>query len=432
MYAKKASIMFTTWEKIRNEVGNVNTELTNIIDNISPDKNYPLIKVKFPFGSKLIEKGKLQLPNKDGRLVPLSDPSIEKHLHEMLSYNAETNPVSIILKNSAEIFLPINNHTCPLYGVIRPGSVLSTSKILGDSLSHSPAFLWEMTAGARSLFLLPKIAENSGYKRLEKYFNSQFEKPKHLDEQWNLFRKLIELSENDWYTEMLYFPKVWIKKIKDRAWKALYLYLIQKAWNKSEFWRNQFVWDMAFSVIRSKKCLKINPYVADTVKHLLFMATGAIPEFSPAVDNQIAPINVLQKIFTEIYELDYYPTIMHPYQFSQQENLRPVYYSLEYPSLQEFPSKNRVITSKISDLYEIKLLLEKYITEIKNDTLNIGETLISNAMTTTKFKFFHSEPNEYQGILKNSGELFNDQNLSKNIFCPLYMLEILKIKKWKL
>ena len=414
----KTSLEYLSWSKARIAVASVNSELAALIDTIDPPENKPLIKATFPFGTRMIVKGKLQLPNKQGQLVPLGDPSLPTELSKSLSYNLNTNPVSVILQHSAEIYLPQSGHTISLNGMIKAGSVLSTSRILSHQLPNSPAFIWEMSAGARSIFMLPKIAEEKGYRRLRKRFGLSFDKPHSLNDQWELFKKLLAANETHWATEILYFPHSWVQHIHDPAWAPLRYYLLQQAWDNSEFWRNQFVWDMAFSLIQEKRCLKVNSYIADTVKHLLFISAGVVPAFAPATTDQVAPISTLQTLFSDIYKLDYYPTLMQPTMFTGET---PVYYSLEYPSLHEFSPRNKIESNKLNDLYETKLLIDKYVDEILANTLNISDTQIYKAVQHNQFAFFHTEPRDYEGIMVASLEGLEDPQLASksNIIQPI-------------
>ncbi len=50
--------------------------------------------------TRILKEGKFHLPLPGGQLVPLSDPRVDAQIHEDLSYNMKTNPVSINLQNS--------------------------------------------------------------------------------------------------------------------------------------------------------------------------------------------------------------------------------------------------------------------------------------------------------------------------------------------
>lgn len=412
-----SKIKFFSWKNIKSEINCVDPILTNIIDKINPLDDEKLIKINFPYGAKIIEKGKFRIPNESGELVPLDHVSISKSIRDMLDYNIGTNPASLVVNNAVEIFIPLHGRIISLYGPLKSGAILSTSRILSTSMPHphSPAFLWEMTAGARSLFMLPKITNNKAYGRLRREFGTHFIKPTQLNEQWQLFKKLTLCSHSQWNVEIIYFPKSWINRFDDPAWKDLRNYLLQSAWNGSEFWRNQFVWKMVFSLIQEKRCLKINPYIADIVKNLMFMTAGSVPGFSSATDDSVAPIKMLQSIFNDIYKLEYAATFMTSCLFSNSNSYNPVYFSLGYPALQEFSPRNRLALSRISELYEVKLVLKKYIDEIISNRFNISDTYLYEMLKKVRFKFLHSTVSpHYQGIHLNDEKQLTDLCLPAN------------------
>jgi hypothetical protein len=272
-----------------------------------------------------------------------------------------------------------------------------------------------MTAGARSTFLLPKVSEQTGYKSLRQYFGKQFDKPKNLTEHWHLFKNIFDAEKNvEWNTECLYFSKNWIDLLHDPAWIKVRLYFLQRAWDTSEFFRNQFIWDLAFSLIQQKRCLKIDPYIADTIRHLLFMSTGSISGMGPATSEYALPTAFLQDVFSNIYNLKYNPTIMQPKRLNAFEDYQPIYYSLAYPALFAFSPKNRALSSKISDLYDVKLLFEKYLDEINN--VNIQKTELTESLEKTDFHFYHSKTeNHYKGINSSDDASNIDPNLAVNL-----------------
>lgn len=171
-------------------------------------------------------------------------------------------------------------------------------------------------------------------------------------------------------------------------------------WQGSEFFRNQFMWDLALSLIQQQRNIKPNPYIADTVKHLLAMGVGALPGFAPALDDHAAPVRRLQEIFTTIYQLqDYAPIIMQPQFFSlKQKESRPIYYSLQYPTTIEFSPRSREGSTKIFDLYEIRSLLNKYLNDIASDKLNVKGTLVYELPEKVQYDFFHTDIENYTGI----------------------------------
>lgn len=400
----QANIRQVTWEQARTKVKKVNPALFRIIDELDPPKELELFIAQIPFGQEPVRRGVLYLPDNQGNLVKYNDNILNKKLQK-LAYNVGTNPVSLILQNSLEIYLNMKNHTIPFI-IAPPGALISAWSMLNPN-SYQPAFIWHVSAGARSLFMLSKISLDRKHNRLAQYLDISLDKPEHYANHGDAFRKIYESEhfKEDWYTEVLYFSKEWFDKLQDPAWIKFAKYLYESYWKKTEFWHGEFLWDLIFSMIQQEKNLKPNPYVADTVKHLFAMSVGAYPGFAPAIDNSAAPISRLQELYKEIYQLEYAPIIMHPAYFQPKQN-RSIYYSLAYPTTTSFSAKSKRTANKITESKEIYRLLNKYLDSIKVDELNLYNSPLAKLPDLVEFEFYHSS--------ETSKEIHSSKFLSAN------------------
>lgn len=395
----KVSMQELTWQDVRSEVSALNPELAKVIDGVDPGPEYTIFKLRYPFGSEILKNGPLQLPDKNGNLIFIDDKDMDPGIRAKLGYNLDSNPVGFILKNSVELFIFLDASTVPLYGLIHPGRIFGTWQILNPQGFHNPVCFWSMTAGARSLFLLPKISDNLCYTRLKKAFNLDVDKPKKLRDHWNIFREIANHPDfgESWETEILFFSKVWFERLDDPAWQSFKLYLLDQAWKGSEFFRNQFMWDLIFSNIQNDREIKPDPYIADTVRHILGMSAGALPGFAPALNDEAGPVKKLQKVFREIYRTEYEPVMMQPYFLNKKDN-RPVYYSLEQPTTIKFSPKSRSNISKIDELFAVQSLLNKYLLDIRQNKYNVANTPIFEASKIVEYTFFHPDNATLSGI----------------------------------
>ncbi len=410
MKKTKLAVEELTWENIRSEINPLNPTLVNIIDELSPDPDYTLFKASYPFGSEILKYGKFYLPGENNELVLLNADNVDKHIYDSLSYNLETNPVTMVLNKSLELFVTVEDRIIP-YSLIPPGAIFGLWRILDypnlDAISYTPVSLWDMTAGARLLFMLPKITEEAGHERLKRKYNFNLEKPKSLLDHWEIFRAIANNKPAEpWNVELIYFPKKWFDKLKDKKWKDFRFYLLQSAWRGSQFWRNQFTWDLTFSRIHTARNIKPAPYISDIVKHLLAIGVGALPGFAPANNNDCAPISLLQKAYLEDYSLkEYAPIIMQPTHFSLTNSTCPVYYSMQFHTAIELAQKSSKRSSTLNELYAVNSLLKKYLEDINKNYLNIDSTPLQQLAEQIEFTFFHSSTiNDYQGI-QDSNEI---------------------------
>ena len=210
----------------------------------------------------------------------------------------------MILKNTVELFIPLEDRTIPLYGPTVAGTIFGLYRILSPERSHQPAFIWDMTSGARSIFMLPRISCSENHQKLKKTFQLRTEAPTTLIQHWELFKQLANHkdfpSTSPWYCELLFFSKEWFEHQNDKKWAPFNSFLLETAWRGNEFWRNQFSWNMIFSIIQKIRKLKPSIYIDDTVKYLFSIGVGEAPGFAPAVDDYSAPVSGLQKIYDEV------------------------------------------------------------------------------------------------------------------------------------
>ena len=215
--------------------------------------------------------------------------------------------------------------------------------------------------------------------------------------------------------KLSFFSKDWFKHKKDKNWSEFYRFLLNDVWQSSAFRRNQFIFDFAFSLAQENKNLKPNPYLADIVKHLIAIGSGAIPAVAPAINDSTAPVTGLQKIFLEDYGLKKYgPTIMHLHHFAESEK-RSVYYSLQMPTTTIFSPKSNRAASAMSDLREIKHIMEILLAEILKGNLEIDKTPLFKLAQDVKYDFYHAENDEMNEILPANHLIYRDASFIKTV-----------------
>lgn len=428
----KASIEELQWSDVRESVAKLNKSLATIIDEINPDKRFPLYRARYPYGSEILINGVLQLPNHDGKIVPYNSSDVKKSMQENLGYNQGSNPVSMILNNSAQLFTKIENRIIPVFDIVYPGNIFGLWFILNSNyldandisqISPSPinwylnSSIWNMTAGARCIFMLPKISKVISHHKLLQKLNIQSSVPNDLLDHWHVFKE-IEIkadTKNNWILDILFFSKKWVQALNHPKWIKLQNYLFKNAWYGSSFWRQKFIWDMIFAAMQEKKNIKPDPYITNTVEHLFAMGIGAAPGFAPATDDLVAPIKKIQTVYRDIYQLEYAPIIMQPLSFSiDRKNSRPVYYSLEFPTMINMPSKARVLASKITDLVQIQHVLNKFSEEVLFGALHFEQAGLANLVRDVKYSFYHTDTSRYMNILSSNKIPLEDSNFIIN------------------
>jgi len=404
---EKAYIQKLTWNDVRENVTKVNPILANTIDALDPSDDYVLYKASYPYGSVIVENGVFHVPLPNGDIVPLSDPLVTNKIKMDFEYANGGLPPGVVLENSYELFINTESCILPIL-VTQPGSIMALWKELETGSHFHPIRMFNINSGARCIFMLPNISDLALHKNLKRDFNIRQPPPKNLLDQWEVFKTITRHPETrcNWATELLFFSGKWFDKIKkDAAWQPLLLMLLQNAWNSCAYERNRMFYDLTVSCAQANRNLKPNPYLTDTLKHLLMIGLGTGVGFGTATNNELAPIELLQKVYLESYGLRRYaPTLMHPVHFSIFDLSNPVYYSLSLPTTLAFSPKSRKISSTLHDLSELKHILTVFFDEVRCSRLKIEDTVIGKLATHTNFDFFHNKYDRH-GEIRSTREM---------------------------
>lgn len=411
-----------SWEQVQAEVRHVAPELASIIDKISPSAKYKLIRATYAYGDLIVNSGVLQLPDHQGKIYPIT--SLSDPLAHKLTYSPI--PLFLTLEKANEVFINASSRIIPL-NLFNPGSMLGLFEAMDYYFERSSTPQWSVSAGARSIIMLPKITESSGLKRLRNEFKLPAStRLKYLSDHASLFHAITkhENFTQPWENKVLFFTEDWLTNRHDPAWCELYRYFFKNAWNQAQFaikkMELSLTWESYVKAISSRN-LKPNIYLADQLKHIISIATGMWPGFRSADDSQlVAPTRGIQQAFVNIYQLkDYLPTLMHAFYLLNSDIRLPVYYSLFFPAILEGAPHNESSSTIMFDLKNIKLLLD---TAIERNQDN--DSSFNQVIKNTHFDYFHVEPDKMQEIQssrlipENDNLLLNDQKYFKNrIFC---------------
>ncbi len=405
------------WADAREAVQNTNPELCTIIDRISPDKKYSLIKASFKFGDYIIRNGKLQLPIKN-QLLELDHTEVPQLLREKLNYTSI--PLALLLNKGSEVFVIDDNRSIPL-NMLYPGQLFGTFETIASILHYKIEVPWNMSAGARTLFTLPSISEQTGYKRLR----LMCELPpninlRNLSNHWLAFSHMVNNKNTncDWQCEIIFFTKPWFTDHpNDPHWFDFERYLYKQAWQQAQYGINKTKLSLLWQLIVKKfgeRHLKPSAYLIDTVKHLITIAGGSAPAFIPADNSQIiAPTATIENLLIDVYRLKkYIPTIMHP-SWLLNKTL-PAYYSLAFPTLFEgSPQSKYDSNTVILEIRNIKLLIDTF-----SKNLDVEMPVIANI----RWDYFHTEDDVYNEIQSSKQLIEADPRLipshySEREFC---------------
>jgi len=419
-------IQILTWKKVKDLVQKQEPELAEIIDKINPDDSFHIYKISYRYGDFVYQKGTFFIPNSQQKLVPLNDSSVPKEIQQALSYSPL--PLGITINNrGVEIFNELDDRVFSM-------AYFNQGLNLGIWEMFAPVIPLTVTAGARSLQMLPRISEANSHKKLKR-FGIQSPPPKTPLDQWAIFKEAAQHPEfsEPWQCDILFFSNKWAEEAKaanqpGSAWLLLQKFLLERAWRHTTYIRNkmhlEMLWETFSRFLNSKK-IKPQPYLVETLKHLVFIALGVLPGFRPAVNNEAAPIDGIIRMYIESYGLKYYaPSLMQPdyFSLSSQDENNYIYYSLQVPTYQESIPKTRTPVSARADLTELIHLINHFTVELReNKTIQYSAHHFYNLLIQIKFDYFHDDAEPHIGIrpseemgIEDPKLLYLPSNLSDN------------------
>jgi len=397
----KASIQKVYWSDVRQAIAKVNPGLAKVLDELQPGEDLPLYRACYPYGSTVIDSGLFHVPLPDGSVAPIDDPRVDEDVRRDLLTEERGIPMGIVLGREMELLVKTKHHELT-WRVFSPGYIFALWKKLDIQPSHHPVNLFKLTAGVRSLFMLPNISDVKCHRHLRRDFNLKLPVPSNLMEQWHIFKALLQHPSIDcqWHNDVLFFSKLWLEKIGHCAqFKDLYSYLLTHAWRNTSYERNQVLYYFALSVVQENRNLRPNPYLTDTVRHIFTICNGMLPGFCVANDDSAAPVSILQDIYIHSYGLkQYIPTFMRSRFIQEINNDEYMYYSLQLPTTLQFAPSSRKESSRLLDLNEIKHIMNTFIHEVTYGKLSLENTSMWKTLMSMEYDYFHNRRDYHQEI----------------------------------
>jgi hypothetical protein len=400
-----------TWATARAVIAAQDLGLTKIIDDINPGDDLKLMRVRYPYGATIYKNGQLYLPGENGSIL-LTDKSVPKHIFEALNYNAV--PLGCVTHHGFEVFRNVGDHIFPL--AFRDGGLE-----LGIWETFLPASPFTVVSGARTTFLLPKISDYSAHKKL-KAAGVKSPVPKTLFCHWKIFTEIESGTKTDepWYCEIYFFTKQWQERVfTDLKWVYFQNYLLKKALKHTEAYQVKITYDSVweyFPLFLKKQNIRINNYLTDALKHLIYIAAGILPGFSVALNNTPLPLDKIQSAYLNIYGLkSYIPTIMYSNYFNAETN-QPVYFPLQViTTASQLTNKQKLTTAK-STLIELIELVDLFLQQISSNSQGKKKDYIWELFSNVSFDFFHSDDCPDAGVFSTQDMPKDDHDL---LFCSV-------------
>lgn len=359
MTISPGSMQRLSWKDIRTEVAAVNKDLFNIIEEINPSEQYSLYKASYSFGTKIVDKGKFCFDS----------------INQELDYS--TIPLALIINKSCEVFIENKQEIISL-NLLSAGQLFGLFEVLEKQTNtESKQPPWSMTAGARSIFILPKITDMNAHRRVMREYKVDSRPPQSLNEHWQIFTKIAQHADanHPWFCEILFFSGTWLFNQQNNIlWSKFNRYLYSQAWIESAYLRNKTVLNLLWEILASSltsQNLKLKPYLMQIVKQLTAISYGFASGYQSAGKNEmVAPLAAIEDAYIKVYDLkEYLPIIMHASNLKGQTQQSTYYYSLSAETLHEGSFTSAQPPRVISRLRQIKQLMEAINTYLATNPL---------------------------------------------------------------
>ncbi len=309
----KQSYTTHDWHDVKEHVKNVNAELYDIIDEISPD--LPIKLAKYPYGVKISDVNSYYIPTKDG----------------FKGYDAADYPYFLSLDKKLESYIEYDNHIS--FGQIySPGTLFPVSQEMSKypRFNARPSSIFSLMSGLRNINMMPLHQDNDSYYQLVERHNIDSKlSPKNIKDHQKILSAIIKEKSSDWHCSLLIFDGKWRKNTETNPkWHRLYQYILEQSIKvnfakRSIFHLNNMLYD-----ITKKRRLKIKPFTIEAIKQLLLIAIGDIPGYRPAIDESGLPVELITNTFNEEYSPLNTPVIIEPHTYNPTEPGAPLYHSL--------------------------------------------------------------------------------------------------------
>lgn len=404
-----------SWEQVRKEVSSLNPLLTKLIDDlITPVSGLALFRVKYPFGAPIFQRNQVHFPLNRQQFVPITDKNLPEKIRNQLSYS--TIPLAFLMNKKIEIFSENAGNLLPL-NLINPGQLIGLDEFFNRPEKILSGFPSRITAGLRSIFFLPRIADGQSHRKLKMIYRIKHAAPKKLMEHWHVFREVVQSPyiECDWTCDVLFVSHTFIKTIRQQTnYLVLKNYLMKMFWEQAEIWQNRAYTEINWQILSKAMILdnfKLMPNDMIIIRKLLDIANGLIPGFRPAIDEIGLPLNTLQTIYLNDYGLkEYAPIIMQPDYLTYPLSIeQPIYFSLLFPTSFCHKTTNRQQSTR-NELREVIQLNEAI-----NYWLLKHNYFCFPKLNRLRYEYFHSDSDALHKIRPTSEILQFDDALAKQV-----------------
>lgn len=408
-------IEMVSWDEIKQLVFTVNPSFYHVIEKISPDKNIPFFLAHYSFGAHFGIKNHAYLPTKMGTVEKIDSKYTANELFQHLGYGKDSLPLGMILDKYCEWhYFGADEHIFPDC-VQGPGAIFNMQVVFDEDQTVDNNVL-SVSSGALSSFLLPNIGCTRRHSRIQKYFNIAIPAPKSPYEHHLIFKEILQdkTIRPDWSSQILYFSEEFINEVKTNdSWLKLKLYFSEAL--RKKLTQNTYDTSCNELFLKAKKINRFRPtpFIIDTAKYVFNICLGSGIGVKPATDDQYFPVSIIQRIYDELYQLEYTPTVMVPAPLLDKND--SVYYPLQCPFSKINTFKTNQSISTLTELETLKNVLLAYQDEFIDSNGDAYGSPLYHVSKQTMFSFYHYKA-QVDHVIKDSTALVGSDERFSFIF----------------
>lgn len=397
------------WTETRELIQPLNPEFVTQADKVV-DNSFTAYKISYRYGDLISKEGRFRVPADDGTCLDLEDPRNDLALVKNLKYRV-TIPMGMSLNKHLEGFMALEDRVFP-WGLAKPGSTLGLYSLLAPAYSGESSSCGSMSAGARSVFLVPSIKDTYQHSKIISALDlGDVPAPLSYQDHFFTFRAIAqsECYRDEWRADVIFFSEKWVNSFSKKNFAEFTLYLQTDVWKRYTYFRNLFIHKAVLSQLEVMCNCRPNPYLYATIEHIFAIASRAYPGFSVACNDDALPLDIIQEVYSSVYFLrDYAPIVMQPKHMRYDDPDTRLYYALRYPTLSDFFPRADKGTPELRNLQDIIISMNRLLNKIKENPFGIANTEFSLPQIVQNVEFFY---------------MHQKSEVDKLIEDPNYMLE---------
>ncbi len=347
-----------SWPEIRKEVARVNQCLADVLDQLDP--SLPLELGIFNYGEEI--------------------------------FSLENRQPFLVLNKSCEIFSEYADRLMS-QALIQTGEFGFIDDLLNQTTPHTKPC--KTTAGARNVFMLPKVTDRVRHQKMQEAFNFELKKSEKPQDHWTVFKYFANSSEvkNKWECRTLFFDQgVWGKYRNDPAWQGFYNILLQQLQDKSAFQRQHGTLEMLIGITqKQRQHLRFFLPEVEQMKHLFMLGMKGTPGFKLAEDDETLPLELIQSAYLEHYGMKEYPPLIltSSYFDWKKDSETSIYYSFNHPNSYYCSPAVNDLKTNAQELEHFIWGFKKLVNLILNQDIVDEDSPFYQFLKSCEFNFYH-------------------------------------------